>query len=1041
MIASVVRWSVAHRALVLIVTLVLAIAAALVGQRLKLDALPDITNNQVLVLTRAPGLTPEEVERQVTRPIELALGGLPDLEHHRSISRYGISSVTVIFDDDVDTYRARQMVSERLALVGGVLPPGIDAPELGPVTGGLGEVFHFAVHSPSRSQAELLELITWQVAPILRAIPGVVEVNPWGGQERTLEVIGDPTALAQRGLALQDLTLAVQAASGAVAGATVAAGSGQALLRGIARPRHPDELAHAIAAAFTGDRSVRIGDVAEVGYGARPRIGAATADGDGEVVYVMVQMLRGANALELTRHIHEHMPELRQALPADVDLRVIYDRAHLVEGTLDTVAKNLAEGGLLVVIVLFLMLGSLRAGLLVAAAIPLSMLGAAVGMVAAGIPGNLMSLGAIDFGLVVDGSVVMVEHVFHAWAIARGRGRTPASGERRAWISRECESVASPVFFSVLIILLVYIPVITLTGVDGKMFRPMAMTVVFALLTALVLAFTFVPAALSLVLRDRDVPAREPLLVRLVDLLYLPVLRLATRVPWLVAVFALGLLGVGGALYVRAGSELAPQLDEGDLVIQTNRSPDISLDTAIVEAGRLEAAALAIPEVTQVVSRIGSPAIATDIMGLEQADVFVGLRPRGEWRAGLSRDQLIAEIDAAIRAASPGSNPAFTQPIQMRFNELLAGAVTDVTVNVFGEDLGELRHLAEQVRAAIADVPGAADVRILAPPDVSLLEVRPRPLLAAQHGMTAEEVLQVVQAVRSGVDVGVTYEGPVRIPIVVRLATHHDAFTFDGLDLPTRQGAVLTLDRVADVDLLATPGIVQHDMGRRRLIVGLNVRGADLGELVHAAQAAVAARVQVPRGFLLRWGGQYEVFEEAVARLRVVIPAVIGLILLTLYAAFRGVRPTLVIFTNVPFACVGGMVALALRGMPISISAAIGFIALSGVAVLNGVVLLSRVLHHEAEGMEPREAARAAAASRARPVLMTALVAALGFVPMMLATGVGAEVQRPLATVVVGGLVTSTLLTLVILPAVYPWIAGRRRPAHAAAPDHLSSGT
>ncbi|MCB9702209.1 MAG: efflux RND transporter permease subunit [Myxococcales bacterium] len=1029
MIAAIVRASIAHRGLVLLATFALAIAAVVIGLQLKLDALPDITNNQVLVLTRAPGLTPEEVERQVTRPIEIALGGLPDLVDHRSITRYGISSVTAIFADEVDPYRARQLVAERLALVSGEMPPGVDPPELGPVTGGLGEVFHFTLASPGRTQAELLELAQWRVAPLLRGVEGVVEVNTWGGETRTLEVVADPLALAQRRLTLDDLRVSLERATGAVAGATLAAGSGQALLRGIARPTSPEELKVAIAASFAGDEAVRVADVAEVRFGARPRIGAATADGRGEVVYVMVQMLRDENALDLMGRLHARMPEVRQALPADVTLDVVYDRSNLVYGTLRTVAKNLAEGGLLVVIVLFALLGSLRAGLLVAAAIPLSMLGATVGMVGFGIAGNLMSLGAIDFGLVVDGSVVMIEHIFHAWAGARERGEAPTTPEaRREWIARTCEEVARPVFFSVLIILLVYVPVISLTGVDGKMFRPMALTVVFALVTALILALTTVPALASLLLRERDVPRRAPLLARAIDRAYAPLLGISVGHPLVVTAIAGALLVGGGALYLQAGSELVPQLDEGDLVIQTTRSPDISIESGIREAGALEAAArAAAPEVTQVVSRIGSPAIATDIMGLEQADVFVGLKPRDAWPEGLSREALIERLEEAINAASPGSNPAFTQPIQMRFNELLAGAVADVTINVYGEDLGELRRLAEAILAAVDPIEGAADARILAPPDVSLLEVRPRPLAAAQVGLAVGEVLDAVQAVRTGVEVGTTYDGPVRIPILLRLANQTDAFTFAGLGIPTPAGALVPLDQVAEVELGPTPGLVNHHRGERRLIVGFNVRGADLGALVQRAEAAVAAKVELPRGYRIAWGGQYEVFEEAVARLKIVIPAVIVLILGTLMAAFRRLRPTLIIFTNVPFACVGGIVALAIRGMPVSISAAVGFIALSGVAVLNGVVLLSRVLANEEGGLAPREAAREAARTRARPVLMTALVAALGFVPMMVNTGIGAEVQRPLATVVVGGLVTSTLLTLLILPSLYPWLAGRRR--------------
>lgn len=1030
MIAALVRLSIEHRFLVAALTLLLAIGGAFLGARLELDALPDITNNQVLVLTRAPGLTPEEVERQVTRPIELAIGGLPGLEEHRSLSRYGISSVTVVFADGVDEYRARQMVSERISTVVGGLPPGVDPPELGPVTGGLGEIFHFTLSSPSRTPAELYELVTTRVAPLLRAVPGVVEVNPWGGEQRTLEVIADPARLAQRHLTLGELREALERSTGSVAGASLPLGAGQVLLRGVARPKDPSELGHAIVSPLDeAGRAVRVADVAEVRVGGLPRIGAATADGRGEVVYVMVQMLRGDNALEVMDRLHARLPELRAALPEDVQLGLVYDRSTLVSSTLRTVGKSLLEGGLLVVAVLFAMLGSLRAGLVVASAIPLSMIGALSGMVALGIPGNLMSLGAIDFGLVVDGAVVMVEYVFHA---SHGKD-VPSSGPARiAWLSRICGGVATPVFFSVLIILLVYLPVLAMTGVDGKMFRPMAITVALALFTSLLLSLTYVPAMVSLVLRKKDVPARDPWLVRLVDRLYGPLLSWVVRRPAVVAAGALALFALGIGLYLRSGSELAPQLDEGDLVVQTTRAPDISLESAVVEAGKLEAAARRVPEVVQVVSRVGSPAVATDIMGLEQADVFIALKPREQWRAGLTREKLIEEIGREIERGSPDADPSFTQPIQMRFNELLGGAVTDVAVSVYGPDLGELDRIAAKMAAEIEKERGAADVRVMAPPDVSMIEIEPRALEASQAGLPVSDVLDAVQAVRNGVEVGATYDGPLRIPVVLKLAGAQGALDLPNLSLPTGAGGLVPLSRVARVEQRPTPGMVSRSEGERRIVVGFNVRGADLGDLVARARARVDKAVPMPRGYRARWGGQYETFQEAARRLLVVVPAAVVLILAALFAAFRRVKPMLVIFTNVPFACVGGMAALSLRGMPVSISAAIGFIALSGVAVLNGVVLLSRVLENEASGQAPAEAAESAARSRARPVLMTALVAALGFLPMMLARGVGSEVQRPLATVVVGGLVTSTMLTLLIVPSLYGWLGRRRGPALGA---------
>ena len=1025
MIQAFVGWSVRHRVLVVGTTLALMVVGALVGALLKFDALPDTTNNQVLVLTRAPGLTPEEVERLVSRPIEVALGGLPGLVEQRSLSRYGISAVTAVFVDGLDVYRARQMVQERLN--GLSFPAGVSLPELGPVTGGLGEIFHFTLDSPRRSPSELLEIAQFKVAPMLRSVRGVVEVNTWGGEQRVLEVKADPMRLAARGLTLQDVQDALASATGTAPGAALPAGSGQTLLRAVALPRTAGDLGYALVSRRGSDANpVRLAEVADIAMGSSTRIGAASENGKGETVYVMAQMLRGENALNVMKRLKTQMVEVRKAVPEDVFVDVVYDRSTLVTGTLRTVFKNLLEGGLLVGAVLFLMLGSWRAGLLVASAIPLSMLGATAAMVAFDVPGNLMSLGALDFGLIVDGAVVMVEAVFHGF----DRSAYPLQHRKRLralWVrhvEQVAGTVAEPVFFSVLIILLVYLPVLSLTGVDGKMFRPMALTVVFALATSLVLSLTFVPAATALFLGPRDVPDRAPFLVRWIERGYRPLLRAAEARPWVVAASSAVLLALGGLFFARAGSEFVPQLDEGDLVAQVTRAADISLDTAVSEAGKLEAVMMQkVPEVKEVVSRIGSPAVATDIMGLEQADVFVLLRHRDSWRPGVDKARIIAEIDRAAKSVNASAEISFTQPIQMRFNELLGGSVADVAISIYGDDLAELSRLAARTAEVVGRVPGAVDTRVIAPPAVSLLEVRPRPLDASRAGFTVKNLLEAVQSIRTGVEVGATYDGPLRVPILLRLGGGANAFTLGDLSIPAPSGGLVPLGRVADVEMTTSPSLVSRQNGERRIVVGFNVRGADLGSVVKQAETLVAGELKLPRGYRLDWGGQYETLVDAKRRLLIVIPVVMVLIMAVLLYAFRKLRPALLIFLNVPFASVGGMLVLALRGMPVSISAAVGFIALSGIAVLNGVVLMSRLLALEESGLLPGAAAVGAAKERARPVLMTALVAALGFVPMMLASGAGAEVQRPLATVVVGGLVTSTLLTLLILPSLYPWFA------------------
>lgn len=995
--------------------LALGIAAGLwQTSQLRLDALPDITGNQVVVLTRAPGLGPLEVEQQITRVVELATGSVPGLKRQRSLSRYGISAVTLIFEEGFGQESARQFVQERLSGLGGALPAAASPPELGPLTGGLGEIYQFTLSSEERSLAELLETAKYDLAPLLGRVDGVVEVNTWGGEVRTLDAVVDPTKLARWGLTLGEVagTLAdlVQIAPGA---AVRTDSGGQAYLRGIIWPTSPEQLeALVIAPGLGTDRApVRLGDVARARFGHEIRLGAATRDGEGEVVYVILQMLRGANALEVTSRIEEVMETVRALLPEDVELTVTYDRSELVLATVRTVVENLVSGGLLVIAVLFLLLGSFRAGLVTALVIPLSMLGALSGLTLLGVAGNLMSLGAVDFGLLVDGAVVKVESFFEE------EGEEGSCWRER--IRLRARDVAGPVTTSVLIILLVYAPILLLRGVDGRLFRPMAVTVVLALFTAVVLALTFVPAISVVFLRPKDVPEREPWLARAFRRAYRPVLDIVLGRPFIGLVAGAGLLALGILLLLRADTAFVPQLDEGDLVIQTTRRSDMSIEGAVAGATRIERIVSAVPEVEAVASRIGSPAVATDTMGLEQADIFVDLRPKDEWRPGMTKPGLIELLDERIRELDPEADPVFTQPIQMRFNELLGGDIADVSVSVYGEDLEVLRELAEEVEAAMKTIEGAADVRITSPPEVPRIDVSPDPVIAGQLGLTGVEILHTVTALEKGLEAARVYDGRVSVPVRLRLDAPASQVDLPMTPVVAPGGRIIPLQRVADIEEETSPSQIAHRGARRRVIVGFNVRGQSLGAVVSEGQARLRD-LRLPPGYRIEWGGQYESLEQAQAQLSVVGPIALGLIFLMLLALFRDLRLVLLVLTNVPVAAVGGLLALHLRGLPLSISAGVGFIALSGIAVLNGVVLLSRVQHLEkADAGRPERIAHRAAENRLRPVLMTALTDAIGFLPMMLATGIGAEVQRPLATVVVGGLATSTLLTLFILPSVY----------------------
>ncbi len=1040
MIEAMIRFAVAKRGWVVVLWLGAALGLLALAVGLKLDALPDITSNQVQVLTRAPGLTPDEVELRVTRPLEASLGGLAGLSNSRSVSRFGLSAITLVFDDDVDILRARQLAAERITLVSGRLPKGVDAPELGPITGGLGEIFHFTVSAPTRTPYELLELVELRVAPIVKTVPGIVELNTWGGAERTLEVRVDANRMVLRHVSFDELRQALARTIGSQPGASLEAGSRHVLLRGSFLPTRARELADALV-KMDGANAIRVSDVASIGEGIAPRLGASTRDGRGETVYVMAQMLIGANARDVTHAVRAKMSQVRAALPDDVRIQTVYDRSELVDATLRTVAKSLAEGGLLVCLVLFLMLGSARAGIVVALTIPVAMLGATAALALLGISGNLMSLGAVDFGLLVDGAVVLIEHVFRH----DDQHREGTWAER---VTRACAAVARPSFFGVSVILLVYMPVLSLTGVDGKMFRPMAMTVVLALLVALLFTLTFIPAAAALFLRDRDIPARPPLMQRLVAAFHVAILRRVVPRPGIVLATSLLALGVSIHVMSRLGSELAPTLDEGSLVIQTTRSADLSVEGAIAEASKMEAALKSgFPEVKTIVSRIGSPAVATDIMGLEQADIFVELAKPAEWRPGLTRNELLASLERRINLTTPGSEPAFTQPIQMRFNELLGGAPYDVVVSLIGQDATALRQSAKEVVASVSKIPGVEDPRVLAQDELPVQEVRPRPLAAAQRGFSVGDVLDLVGAMRLGVPVGTTYDGPLQIPVILRLGTvAPGALVLGDTLLPGPKSELVPLESVAEVRQLSAPAALYRWNGERRALVGFNVRARELGEVVAEASGKVAREIKLREGTRIEWGGQYETLRAAQQRLMIVIPAVLLLIVFVLFVHFGQAGPVAWVLSHVPFAAVGGTLALLARGMPLSISAGIGFIALWGIAVMNGTVLVTEILELEKRGLNPRDATLKAAEDRARPVSMTAMVAALGFLPMAIAQGPGAEVQRPLATVVIGGLVSSTTLTLLVLPTLRVAFSkrfGRKREPEITtapgAPEELQS--
>ncbi len=1024
MIAKIVATCVQHRWAVVLATLLLSLLGVRAWRALPVDAVPDITNVQVQVLTAAPGLSPLEVEALVTRPVELSLAGLPRTTLIRSISRAGVSAVTVVFDDDLPLSEARSFVSQRLpAAREAVRAAG--APELGPMTTGLGEVLHFTMRWKGHSPTEIRTLLDWEVAYALRTVPGVVEVNGWGGETRQIDVLLRPADLLARGLTQENAEHALLAGGHATGGGAIVRGGEQAMVRLDGAYRSLDAVGAQVVATRQGI-PVLVKDVATVTEGTAFRLASATEDGEGETVYAMVQMIAGGNAHAIVSDVRTRLREVEARLPRGAEVRVFYDRSELVDRVLLTVRSSLLEGGLVVIVVLLLLLGDLRAGLVVATTIPLSMLGAFAMMSLSGTSGNLMSLGAIDFGLVVDGAVVIVEGALAAMAARSLRAENA--------LAEEAVRVGRPLAFGVAIIGIVYVPVLLLEGVEGKLFRPMALTVLFAIATAFVLTFTWVPALASIALRKAH--QGDPWLVRRLRRAYDPALARVLERPFIPAVVAVALLGLGLAAGVTRGVEFVPRLEEGDLVVQVTRPPSVSLEEAARGTTAIERTLRRIPEVRTIVSRTGSPDVATDVMGIEQSDVFVMLRPRSEWRSGLSRESLVSDMSTALSRELPGTAFAFTQPIEMRTNELLGGTKSDVGLKIFGDDLGVLEGLAARLARDIGTIAGAADVRVEPLSGLPLVTVRPDPARAGRVGIPPAELAATVEAMRAGRLVGTLVEGERRFDVRVLFPAPPSPEALGDALVPLPDGASVPLHRIADVRTEEGPAIVSREGARRRVLVEANVRGRDLGSFVHDVSQKIAA-VPLPPGYHIHVAGQYEHLVHAALRFAVLIPGTLLAVLLLLYLSFGQGRAAWLVLANVPIATSGGFLALAARGLPLSVSAVIGLLALFGVATLNGSVLVSALRDRLAAGDEPRVAARAAAEARFRPVLTTALVAAVGFVPMAIASGTGAEVQRPLATVVIGGLVTATILTLGVLPSLGAWWLGRARAVAFTEPDHL----
>jgi cobalt-zinc-cadmium resistance protein CzcA len=1039
MLNRIIAASLAHRWLVLIITLGVVALGAYNFDRLPIDAVPDITNVQVQINTGAPGYSPLEAEQRITFSVETAMAGLPRLAGTRSVSRYGLSQVTVVFEDGTDIYWARQLISERLVEVKDRLPEGIE-PAMGPISTGLGEIFMYTVTAtdPAISAMDLRTVQDWIVRPQLRLTPGVVEVNTIGGYTKQFHVLPDPDRLLAFDLTLQNLMVALARNNLNTGAGYIERFGAQYLIHSPGQLANLDDIRDITVAKRDGV-PIHLHDVAEVTLGHELRTGAATQDGK-EVVLGTVFMLVGENSRIVARATAERLEAIKPSLPEGVELNPLYDRTTLVDKTIATVQKNLAEGALLVIAVLLLLLGNWRAALVTAAVIPVAMLMTITGMVEAQVSGNLMSLGALDFGLIVDGAVIIVENCLHQLGVyQRMHGSLPDLKERLRIVHEATVEVIRPSVFGVLIILIVYIPIFALTGVEGKMFHPMAFTVVTALLAALVLSVTAVPAAVALFVSGR-VKDKDNFVMGGLRRLYEPVLRGVLTYRWPVVAFAIVLVLLSGIYATRMGTEFVPNLDEGDMAVHALRIPGTSLTQAVGMQAALEMRLSELPEVSHVFAKLGTAEVATDPMPPNVADTFVIMKSREQWPdPAKPKADLVAEIEAVARAI-PGNNYEFTQPIQMRFNELIAGVRADLAVKVYGDDFDTLVTLAEQVETVVSKIPGAADVGTEQVTGLPMLSVIPDRERLSNYGLDVAAVQETLRIAMGGITVGKVFEGDRRFDLVVRLpedlrvdletlkglpitlprdANREVESDADALGIASSQPHTIPLNEIAEISFTEGPNQISRENGKRRVVVTANVRERDLGGFVTDVQTAVSEQVVIPAGYWVGYGGTFEQLISASKRLAVVVPLTLLIIFGLLFMVFNSARDAALVFTGVPLALTGGVAALAMRDLPLSISAGVGFIALSGVAVLNGVVMLSfiRDLREKGTALEP--AIIQGALRRLRPVLMTALVASLGFVPMALNVGTGAEVQRPLATVVIGGIISSTLLTLLVLPALY----------------------
>lgn len=1020
----------------MIVLSVVFVVLGLVGAtKVPIDAVPDVTNVQVQVLTPAPALGPEDVETYVSVPVERAMAGLPGLEEIRSTSRAGISAVTIAFNDSVELFRARQLVAERLSIAKRDIPPEYGSPELGPPTGALGEVFHFEV----KGKASLMErrsALDFIIVPRLRLVPGVVEVNTMGGEVKSLQVTLDPARLSNARVSVPEVLSALERNHLATGGAYLVDGREHVTVRGEGRIKTAEDLGSVVVETREGKTPLFLRDLGEIGYAPLVRYGAVTRDGrEDEAVVGIVVMLTGANSGEVVEAVRAEVDEIQKSLPPGIRIDPYHDRMELVKRTIHTVKTNLLEASALVLVVLFVMLVSFRGGVVVAIAIPLALLGAFLGMWLGGVAGNLVSLGAIDFGLVVDGAIIIVENALRRLSERRARlGRALTDDERKETVISSAIEVRSATAFGEAIIALVYLPIVALQSVEGRMFRPMALTVLFALATAFVLSLTLVPALSSLLL-PRDAVDKESPVIHAAQRVYGPVLRWATQRPRFVMLAAFAILCGTLALGSGMGREFLPQLDEGTLLAETVRLPSVSLAQALDSTRQVEKTLLAFPEVKSVVTRTGRAEVAVDPMGINMSDVWILLKPRETWTTAHDRESLVEVFDKALVESVPAAGFSYTQPIEMASNELLSGFSSDLAIDLYGSDLTELRKGSERMVRVLKQIRGARDVRAEQIAGLNVLTVHADRMAIGRQGLDEKAVLDTVAAI-GGIQIGDVVEGSARHPIGIRFdeKTRSSQDSLAALPVRTPSGALVPLAQLSNIEVSPGPSQISRARLQRRVTVQVNVRGRDIGSFVDEAKATMEKAVKLPVGYFTVWAGEYERLQSATRQLAIVVPIALAVILVLLIATFGKAKPALLIFANVPMSVSGGIVALLARGLTFSISAGIGFIALFGVAVLNGLVLISSIENLVKDGLPLDQAVTEGATHRLRPVLTTAMVASLGFLPMALATGAGAEVQRPLATVVIGGLISSTLLTLIVLPSAYRWLRMPKKSAVTSPP-------